>query len=57
MGRNLHIEKKLVTKEFNIALNGDKSCMIIYRNNGFSEKYPNLYFVDQREYVLPLYDR
>lgn len=57
MGRNLHIEKKLFTKEFNIALNGDKTSMIIYRKNGFSEKYPNLYFVDQGEYVLPLYDR
>lgn len=57
MGRNLHIEKKRFDKNFNIALNGDKTSMKIYRKNGFSEKYPNLYFVDQGEYIIPLYDR
>lgn len=57
MGRNLNITKKKFKKEFNIALNGNKNSMKLYRKNGFSEKYPNLYFVDQGEYIIPLYDK
>lgn len=56
MGRDLHIEKMDFQDDFNIAINGDKTSMKNYRKNNFLKKYPNLYFVDQGEYVLPLYD-
>lgn len=56
MGRDLHIDKTDFLDDFHIAINGDKSSMKIYRKNNFFSKYPNLYFVDQGEFVFPLYN-
>lgn len=57
MGKNLHIEKKKLNDNFRLALNGNRTSMILYEKNDICKKYLNTWFVDQGDYVSALYEK